>query len=155
MNSFSGLNDCASIYSIFCGGDFFGAIFFFWRFSGSAWFIALFGLACASMFIEVVLLLGCPCFNVSICSTCVLSFNTETRGFALGKCLYATKFFRAAALHFPYTRVSGTKARPSCLITRGYFPFSRIQAVRVELLTLEPFYSFLNCSPKTPGCGGE
>ena len=72
------------------------------------------------------------------------------RGFALGKCLYAAKPFGTTGLHFPYTRGSGTKARPSCLNTCGCFPSSRIQAVWGEWLTIEPFSSVLNCTPKPP-----
>ena len=56
----------------------------------------------------------------------------EIRGLALGKCLYATKSFSCAGLQFPYTRGSGTKARPSCFNTLGRFPSSRTQGVCVE-----------------------
>ena len=59
---------------------------------------------------------------------CLASLS-EIRGLALGKCLYATKSFSCAGLHLPYTRGSGTNAKPSCLITLGCFPSSRTHAV--------------------------
>ena len=69
-----------------------------------------------------------------ICLACsrsiwVFSIETEKRGLALGKYLYATKFLRAARLRLPYTLGSVMKARQSCLMTIDCFPSSRIQAV--------------------------
>ena len=61
-------------------------------------------------------------------SHCLVSLP-KIRDFALGKCLYATKSFNCAGRHFPYTRGSGTKARPSCLMTLGCLPSSRTHAV--------------------------
>ena len=119
--------DCARIDSIFCG-RFFRADFFRLEFFGFCLVCRFFWAGLFFMFLGCAWLVDCPGFIASR-SDCVLSFTRETRGFVHGKCLYAAKNFRAADLHFPYTRGSGTKARPSCLITRGCFPFSRIKAV--------------------------
>ena len=58
---------------------------------------------------------------LSVVVNWLMVFFPETRGFARGRCLYATKSFSAAG--------SGIKSRPSCLITRGCLPSSFIHAV--------------------------